>query len=97
MNKINCGLHIGVTLHDLPVGAIFVSDGEFFIKIDVDAIFSNLDLACICDEGDSCGCPAMIDRDSIPSAIRISDGLAMYFEPQQKVDVVLDDATITIK
>lgn len=97
MNKIECSLHTCVALCDLPVGTVFADEGELFIKIDVDAIYSNLDIECLCDEGEDSGCPAMIDRDSVPSAVRLSDGLAMYFEPLRKVDVAFDDATLTIK
>ena len=87
----------GVTLDDLPVGTIFADDGELFIKIDEYAIYSNLDMEYLCDEAENSGCAAMIDRNSVPSAIRLSDGLAMYFEQHKIVDKAFNDATLAIK
>ena len=97
MNKIECDLHSGVALDDLPVGTIFADDGELFIKIDEYAIYSNLDTEYLCDEAENGGCSAMIDRSSVPSAIRLSDGLAMYFEQHKIVDKAFNDATLAIK
>ena len=97
MNKIECNLHSDVALNDLPVGTIFADDGELFIKIDEYAIYSNLDTEYLCDEAENGGCSAMIDRSSVPSAIRLSDGLAMYFEQHKIVDMAFNDATLVIK
>lgn len=97
MNKIECRLRSGVALYDLPVGAIFADDGELFIKIDVNTIHSNLNLNCLCDESETTGCPAMIDYDSVPSAIRLSDGIAVYFEQHRIVDMAFDNATLTVE
>ena len=97
MNKIECNLDNGVALDDLPVGTIFADDGELFIKIDEYAIYSNLDTEYLCDEAKNGGCAAMIDRSSVPSAIRLSDGLPMYFEQHKKVDKAFNDATLAIK
>ena len=97
MNKIECNLDRGVALDDLPVGTIFADDGELFIKIDEYAIYSNLDMEYLCDEAENGGCAAMIDRSSVPSAIRLSDGLAMYFEQHRIVDMAFNDATLVIK
>ena len=97
MNKIECDLHSGVVLGDLPVGTIFADDGELFIKIDESAIYSNLDMEYLCDEAENGGCSAIIDRSSVPSAIRLSDGLAMYLEQHRIVDMAFNDATLTIR
>lgn len=97
MNKIECNLDSGVVLGDLPVGTIFADDGELFIKIDEYAIYSNLDTEYLCDEAENGGCSAMIDRSSVPSAIRLSDGLAMYFEQHKRVDKAFNDATLVIE
>ena len=97
MNKIECNLNKGVALDDLPVGTIFADDGELFIKIDEYAIYSNLDAEYLCNEAENGDCPAMIDRSSVPSAIRLSDGLAMYFEQHKIVDKAFNDATLAIK
>ena len=97
MNKIECDLRSGVALDDLPVGTIFADDGELFIKIDEYAIYSNLDMEYLCDEAENGGCSAMIDRSSVPSAIRLSDGLAMYFGQHNIVDKAFNDATLIIK
>ena len=97
MNKIECNLNKGVVLDDLPVGTIFSVDGELFIKIDEYAIYSNLDMEYLCDEAENGGCAAMIDRSSVPSAIHLSDGLAMYFEQHKIVDMAFNDATLIIK
>ena len=51
----------------------------------------------LCDEAENGGCAAMIDRSSVPSAIRLSDGLAMYFEQHKIVAIALTDATLSIK
>ena len=87
----------GVTFDDLPVGTIFADDGELFIKIDECAIYSNLDMEYLCDEAENGGYAAMIDRSSVPSAIHLSDGLAMYFEQHKIVDMAFNDATLIIK
>lgn len=97
MNKIECSLRSSVALYDLPVGTIFADDGELFIKINADAICSDLDIECLCSEGEIDGCPATINHDSVPSAIRLSDGLAMYFEQHKIVDAAFNDATLTIQ
>lgn len=97
MNKIECDLHTGVVLGDLPVGTIFAVGGELFIKIDEYAIYSNLDMEYLCDEAENGGCAAIIDRSSVPSAIHLSDGLAMYFEQDKIVDMAFNDATLAIK
>ena len=87
----------GVTLDDLPVGTIFADDGELFIKIDECDIYSNLNMEHLCYEAENGDCAAMIDRSSVPSAIRLSDGLAMYFEQHKIVDMAFNDATLVIK
>lgn len=97
MNKIECNLNSDVILDDLPVGTIFADNGELFIRIDENAIYSNLDMEYLCSEAEDGGCAAIIDRGSIPSAIRLSDGLAMYFEQHKKVDKAFSNATLTIK
>lgn len=97
MNKIECDLHSGVVFGDLPVGTIFAVGGELFIKIDEYAIYSNLDMEYLYDEAENGGCAAMIDRSSVPSAIHLSDGLAMYFEQHKIVDMAFNDATLAIK
>ena len=97
MNKIECNLNKGVALDDLPVGTIFADDGELFIKIDEYAIYSNLDMEYLCYEAENGDCAAMIDRSSILSAIRLSDGLAMYFEQHKIVDKAFNDTTLAIK
>ena len=97
MNKIECNLDRGIALDDLPVGTIFADNGEHFIKIDEYAIYSNLDMEYLCDEAENGGCAAMIDRSSVPSAIRLSDGLSMYFEQHKRVDKAFNDATLVIK
>lgn len=97
MNKIECNLNKGVDLDDLPVGTIFADNGEFFIKIDEYAIYSNLDMEYLCDEAENGGCAAMIDRSSVPSAIRLSDGLPIYFEQHKRVDKAFNDAMLAIK
>ena len=97
MNKIECNLDRGIALDDLPVGTIFADNGELFIKIDEYAIYSNLDMEYLCDEAENGGCAAMIDRSSVPSAIRLSDGLSMYFEQHKIVDKAFNDATLVIK
>ena len=97
MNKIECNLDRGVALDDLPVGTIFADDGALFLTIDEYAIYSNLDMEYLCDEAENGGCAAMIDRSSVPSAIRLSDGLAMYFEQHKIGDMAFKDATLAIK
>lgn len=97
MNKIEYDQHSGVALYDLPVSTIFADGGELFIKIDVNTIHSNLELNCLCDESETTGCTAMIDRSSVPSAIHLSDGLAMYFEQHKIVDMAFNNATLAIK
>ena len=97
MNKIECNLNKGVALDDLPVGTIFSVDGELFIKIDENAIYSNLNMEDLCYEAENGDCAAMIDRSSVPSAIHLSDGLAMYFEQHKIVDMAFNDATLVIK
>ena len=87
----------GVALDDLPVGTIFADDGELFIKIDEYAIYSNLNMEQLCYEAENGDCAAMIDRSSVPSAIRLSDGLAMYFEQHKVVDKAFNNATLAIK
>ena len=84
-------------MDDLPVGTIFSVDGKLFIKIDECAMYSNLDMEYLCDEAENGGCSAMIDRSSVPSAIRLSDGLAMYFEQHKVVDKAFNNATLAIK
>lgn len=49
------------------------------------------------NEAEVDGCPAMIDRNSVPSAIRLSDGLAMYFEQHRIVNMAFNNATLTIE
>ena len=51
----------------------------------------------LCYEAENGDCAAMIDRSSVPSAIHLSDGLAMYFEQHKIVDMAFNDATMTIK
>lgn len=51
----------------------------------------------LCSEAENGGCAAIIDRSSVPSAIRLSDGLAMYFEQHKIVDMAFNDATLAIK
>ena len=97
MNKINCSINPSTVFGDLPTGAIFFDDGDFFIKLNSDAIQNDLELDCICEDGDNCGCPATIDPDSVPTAVRLSDGLAMYFEKRRVVGVVFNNATISIE
>lgn len=97
MNKIECNLDKGVALDDLPVGTIFADNGELFIKIDEYAIYSNLDMEYLCNEAENSGCAAMIDRNSVPSAICLSDGSPIYFEQHKRVDKAFNDATLTIK
>ena len=97
MNKIECRLRNGVTLYDLPVGTIFADDGELFIKIDEYTIYSNLDMEYLCSEAETGGCAAIIDRSSVPSAIRLSDGLAMYFDQHKIVNMAFNNATLTIE
>lgn len=97
MNKIECRLRNDVTLYDLPVGTIFADDGELFIKIDEYTIYSNLDMEYLCDEAENGGCAAIIDRSSVPSAIRLSDGLAMYFDQHKIVNMAFNNATLTIE
>jgi hypothetical protein len=97
MNKIECRLRNGVTLYDLPVGAIFADGGELFIKIDANTIYSNLDMKYLCDEAENGGCAAIIDRSSVPSAICLSDGLAVYFDQHKIVDMAFNNATLTIE
>lgn len=97
MNKIECNLNRGVVLGDLPVGTIFADNGELFIRIDENAIYSNLNMEYLCSEAEDGGCAAIIDRGSVPSAIRLSDGLAVYFEQHKRVDMVFSNATLTIK
>ena len=97
MNKIECNLDKGVALDDLPVGTIFSVDGELFIKIDEYAIYSNLNMEDLCYEAENGACEAMIDRSSVPSAIRLSDGLAMQFEQHKIVDMAFKDAMLIIK
>lgn len=96
MNKINCSINPSTVFGDLPTGAIFFDDGDFFIKLNSDAIQDNLDLDCICDGSEDGGCPAIIDPYSVPTAVRLSDGLAMYFEKRRVVGVVFNNATISI-
>lgn len=97
MNKIECRFRNDVTLYDLPVGAIFAADGELFIKIDANAIYSNLDMECLCDEAENSGCSAIIDRRSVPSAICLSDSMAVYFDQHKIVNMAFNDATLTIE
>lgn len=87
----------GVTLDDLSVDTIFADDGELFIKIDEYAIYSNLNMEQLCYEAENGDCATMINRSSVPSAIRLSDGLAMYFEQHKIVDMAFNDATLVIK
>lgn len=96
MNKINCSFNPSTAFGDLPAGAIFFDDGDFFIKLDSDAIWNDLELNCICDDGEDDRCPATVDPDSVPTAVRLSDGLAMYFEKRRVVGVVFNNATISI-
>ena len=51
----------------------------------------------LCDEAENGSCAAMIDRSSVPSAIRLSDGLATYFEQHKIIDKAFNDATLAIK
>ena len=81
----------------MPVGTIFADNGELFIKIDKYAIYLNLNMEHLCYEAENGDCAAMIDRSSVPSAIRLSDGLAMYFEQHKIVDMAFNDATLIIK
>lgn len=97
MNKINCSTNPSTVFGDLSTGTIFFDDGDFFIKLNSDAIRDNLDLDCVCNEGEIDECPATIDPDSVPTAIRLSDGLAMYFEKRRVVGVVFNNATISIE
>ena len=97
MNKIECDLNSGIALDNLPVGTIFADNGELFIKIDEYDIYSNLDVEYLCSEAENGDCAAIIDRSSVPSAIRLSDGLAMYFEQHKRVDMAFSDATLTIR
>lgn len=97
MNKINCSINPSTVFDDLPAGAIFFDDGDFFIKLNSDAIQNNLELECICEDGDNSGCPATVDPDSVPTAVRLSDGLAMYFGKHRVVGVVFNNATISIE
>ena len=96
MNKINCSINPNTVFGELPVGTIFFDNGDFFIKLNPDAIQNNLKLDCICEDGDNSGCPATINPDSVPTAARLSDGLAAYFEKRRVVGVVFNNATISI-
>ena len=97
MNKIEYNLDKGVALNDLPVSTIFADDGELFIKIDENAIYSNLNMEHLCYEAENGDCAAMIDRSSVPSVIRLSDGLAMYFKQHKRIDKAFNDTTLVIK
>lgn len=97
MNKINCSINPSTVFGDLPTGTIFFDDGDFFIKLNSDAIQNDLELDCICSDGEVDGCPVTIDPNSVPTAVRLSDGLAMYFEKRHMVGVVFSNATISIE
>lgn len=51
----------------------------------------------LCDEAENGGYAAIIDRSSVPSAICLSDGLAVYFDQHKIVDMAFNNATLTIE
>ena len=90
MNKIKCDV-LGNTFEDLPVGTIFVWNGDFYIKIDEDDIFATLQPANDCDFMDF-----EVDRDTIPNAVRLDNGVSAIFGKQSKIDIVYPNATLSI-
>lgn len=97
MNKINCPIQSNY-FGALPVGAIFVIDEDFCIKIDRNAIYEDLEISGICDEADDgdCECCAGVEMSSLPNAIRLEDGLAMYFDHERRVDMAFANAILSI-
>lgn len=86
MNKIKRNTFL---FKELSVGTIFERNENFFIKIDADYISNGIDFTEL--EG-----KCVIDVATIPNAINLTDGLAVYFSPCTEITAKYSSATICI-
>lgn len=83
MNKIKCEIQDNI-FENFPVGTIFSDSGDFYIKINQDEIYDNLEYS------------EEVDKDNIPNAVRLSDGKAAYFNDRDRIDMIYFNTTLSI-
>lgn len=83
MNKIKCEIQSNI-FEDFPIGTIFSHDGDFYIKINQDEIWEDLDPA------------EEVDKSTVPNAVRLSDGSAAYFNDRDRIDMIYFNTTLSI-
>lgn len=87
MNNIKCNAEI--RFKDFPVGTIFKSGEDFFIKIDTESIFDGIEFETykgIC----------VVDKTTLPNAVSLLEGRVAYFQTNVVVDAIYPSATINI-
>ena len=89
MNKIKYEVQSNI-FEDLPVGTIFSDSGDFYIKINQDEILNDLAPA------DDCNFGIKIDKNTVPNAVRLSDGSAAYFGERCEIYMIYRNATLSI-
>lgn len=88
MNKINCNAEIH--FKNFPVGTIFKSDGDYFIKINNKVIFDGI--AFVTYKGE-----CVVDETTLPNAISLIEGRVAYFQAGVVIDAIYPSATINIE
>ena len=89
MNKIKYEVQSNI-FEDLPVGTIFSDSGDFYIKINQDEIWNDLAPA------DDRNFGVKIDKNTVPNAVRLSDGKAAYFNDRDRIDMIYFNTTLSI-
>ena len=87
MNKISCNAEIH--FKDFPIGTIFKSGEDFFIKIDTESIFDGIEFEThkgVC----------VVDETTLPNAVSLLEGRVAYFQTNVVVDAIYPSATINI-
>lgn len=88
MNNIKCNAEI--RFKDFPVGTIFKSGGDYFIKIDNKVIFDGI--AFVTYKG-----VCVVDETTLPNAIGLLEGRVAYFSAGTVIDAIYPSATISIE
>lgn len=88
MNNIKCNAEI--RFKDFPVGTIFKSDGDYFIKIDNKVILDGI--AFVTYKG-----VCVVDETTLPNAIGLLEGRVAYFQAGTVIDAIYPSATISIE
>ena len=89
MNKIKCEIQSNI-FENFPVGTIFSEDGDFYIKINQDEIWNDLAPA------DDRNFGVKIDKNTVPNAVRLSDGSAAYFGERCEIYMIYRNTTLSI-